>query len=173
MRYFAFLAVLVVGIYSCDPSFDCTEVDTLSVFDDLRNVDSIQYYSNVLLTDERAFDTIYSGMKIFINNDIEYDAMKQRAINNSCTDCVFPTIDFTNRTLIGYYFEIGCAQVPDQRFVTTTDSTYAFYAKFINNNRCAFLTCPNFTYNWMLVPKVESIDKVEFFDGEFYYDCDC
>lgn len=174
MKYVIVLLVTVtIGMYSCDPFYDCEEVDSLSVFDDLRNIDSIQYYASKVLLDERAFDSLYSGMKLFINNEADYDALKQKADDNDCTECVFPNIDFTNRTLIGQYFVMGCDQYAEQRFVVTSDSTYAFYSKFINPQRCAISNCANFTFNWMLVPKVESIDKVEYFNGDFYFDCDC
>lgn len=168
------LTLLTIVIYSCDPFPKCTEVDTLEVFDDLRNLDSIRYMSGEILATEAAFDTLYNEMKIFINNDSAYQVMKQRAINNGCSDCVFPNIDFTNRTLIGRYFEIGCNDLPQQRFVETSDSTYAFYNKFINQNQCSFSTCPNSTFNWFLVPKkLNSVDQIEFFYGQFYYECDC
>lgn len=174
MKYITYLLILVsVFVYSCDPTFDCEEVDTLSVFDDLRNIDSIVYMSDRLLTTSDIFDTTYQEMIIFINNDSTYDALKQRGINASCSDCAFPNIDFTNRTLIGYYFKIGCLDFPQQRFVTTSDSTYGFYSKFINTNECAFATCENETFNWMLVPKVDSLSQIEFYNGNLYYDCDC
>lgn len=174
MKYIAYLLVLVtLGIYSCDPLPDCSEVDTLTVFDDLRNVDSIVYMSDRLITFSPIFDSIESEMKFFINSDAEYDALKQLGTDANCTECLFPNIDFTSKTLIGYYLEIGCAQEPLQRFVTTSDSTFAFYSKMFNYNQCAFFTCPNETFNWMLVPKIDNINKVEFYAGEFYYDCDC
>lgn len=174
MRYITYLLVLVtLAIYSCDPSFDCKEVDTLTNFDNLQNADSITYMSERIMANEKAFDTLYNEMVIFVNNDAEYDVIKQKAINNSCSECVFPSIDFSRRTLIGYYFEIGCVQAPRQRFVATSDSTYAFYSKFINDQKCAFFVCPNQTFNWLLVPKVDEKSDVEFYNGEFYYDCDC
>ena len=168
------LSLLPVGIYSCDPFYQCEEVDTLAVFDDLRNMDSIVYMSDRITATEDAFDTLYHEMKIFINSDSAYQAMKQRAINNGCSDCVFPNIDFTNKTLIGRYFEIGCADIAQQRFIAETDSTFSFYNKFINQNQCAFSTCPNSTFNWVLIPKkLHSVDQIEFFYGYFYYECDC
>ncbi|NJN77192.1 MAG: hypothetical protein HC803_01750 [Saprospiraceae bacterium] len=148
-------------------------IDTLAVFDDLRNLDSIVYMSDKILATEAAFDTLTNQMIIFINTDSAYQAMKQRAINNGCSTCVFPNIDFTNRTLIGRYFDIGCNDIAQQRFVETSDSTYAFYNKFININQCAFSTCLNSTFNWVLVPKVDAVEQIEFFYGQFYYECDC
>lgn len=174
MKYITYLLILVSAfVYSCDPSFDCEEVDTLTIFDDLRNVDSIVYMSDRLITPSDIFDTTYQEMVIFINSDSDYDGLKQQGFNASCTDCAFPNIDFTNRTLIGQYFKTGCLDIAQQRFVTTSDSTYAFYSKFINTNECAFATCNNETFNWILVPKVDSVHQVEFFNGNFYYDCDC
>jgi len=174
MKYISYLLILAsVFIYSCDPGFDCEEIDTIPIFDDLRNVDSIVYMSERLITPSDIFDTTYQEMVIFINSDSAYDALKQQGINASCSDCEFPNIDFTNRTLIGYYFNIGCLDVAQQRFVTTSDSTYAFYSRFSNINECNFATCKNETFNWMLVPKVDSVSQVEFFNGNFYYDCDC
>lgn len=168
------LALLTIGIYSCDPFYECNEVDTLEVFDDLRNLDSIVYMSGDITATEAAFDTLYDGMKIFINNNTDYQAMKQKAINNGCSKCVFPNINFTNSTLIGQYFEIGCSDIPQQRFIAETDSTFSFYSKFININQCASSSCPNSTFNWVLVPKkLNSVDQIEFFHGYFYYECDC
>jgi hypothetical protein len=174
MKYIALLIVLVtVGIYSCDPFYKCNEVDTLQVFDDLRNLDSIVYMADKITATDVAFDTLFNEMKIFINSDAEYQAMKQRAINNGCSTCVFPNIDFSRHTLIGRYFEIGCSEFATQRFVATSDSTFAFYNKFINQNQCAFSNCPNEAYNWLLVPKIQSIDQIDFFYGQFYYECNC
>jgi hypothetical protein len=174
MKYIALLFVLItVGIYSCDPFYKCNEVDTLEVFDDLRNLDSIAFMSDRILVAQVAFDTLYPEMKIFINSDSAYQAMKQRATTNGCVDCAFPNIDFSRHTLIGRYFEIGCNDYSVQRFVTTSDSTFAFYNKFINQNQCSFSSCPNETYNWVLIPKIESIDQIEFLFGRFYYECNC
>jgi hypothetical protein len=168
------LALLTIGIYSCDPFYKCNEVDTLEVFDDLRNLDSIIYMSDRITATEAAFDTLYPEMKIFINNDSMYQAMKQKATNNACSECIFPNIDFTKNTLIGRYFEIGCGDFAQQRFVADTDSTFSFYTKFINTNQCSFSTCPNFAFNWVLVPKkINTIDQIDFFYGYFYYECDC
>jgi hypothetical protein len=175
MRILIILSLLIgtFGIYSCDPFYDCEKVDNLEVFDNLRNVDSIVYYSQNLQVDERAFDSLFSEKKIFINSDSAYQAMKDIADGNDCTDCVFPNINFDKYSLIGRFFVIGCDQSPLQRFVATSDSTFAFYNKFANEKQCSSTSCPNFTFNWMLVPKIESIDQVEFFFGDSYYDCDC
>jgi hypothetical protein len=174
MKYLAYLLILVsVTVYNCDTSFDCDEVDTLTVFDDLRNVDSIVYMSSRILFPSDILDTTYQGMTFFINSNADYDALKQKAINAACGNCEFPNIDFTNRTLIGHFYKIGCLDIAQQRFVTTSDSTFAFYSKFINTNQCSFATCNNETFNWMLVPKVDDISQVEFYNGNLYYNCDC
>ena len=167
------MVVLTIGIYSCDPFPDCTEVDTLDNFDDLRNLDSIQYFGHRILVIPEAFDSIKPEMKFFINNDSTYQAIKDKAISEGCVDCVFPNIDFTNRTLIGQYFEISCDEIPGQHYVATSDSTYTFYMKLINNQQCGYTACPNLTFHWLLVPKLESIDQIEFVNGRFYYECDC
>jgi hypothetical protein len=174
MKYLAYLLILVsVTVYNCDTSFDCDEVDTLTVFDDLRNVDSIVYMSSRILFPSDILDTTYQGMTFFINSNADYDVLKQKAINAACGNCEFPNIDFTNRTLIGHFYKIGCLDIAQQRFVTTSDSTFAFYSKFINTNQCSFATCNNETFNWMLVPKVDDINQVEFYNGNLYYNCDC
>lgn len=176
MKYIICVLVLVsIFVYSCDPSFDCEEVDTLTVFDDLRNVDSIVYMSERLITPSDIFDTTYQEMVVFINNDSTYAALKQRGVDANCSSCTFPNIDFTNRTLIGHYFQIGCLDLTQQRFVTTSDSdsTYAFYSKFINTSKCNFANCYNETFNWMLVPKVDDVSQIEFYNGNLFYDCDC
>lgn len=174
MKYIVYLLILMsVTIYNCNTNFDCEEVDTLTVFDDLRNVDSIVYMSSRILFPSEILDTTYQGMTFFINSNADYDVLKQKAINAGCGNCEFPNIDFTNRTLIGYYYQIGCLDFPQQRFVATSDSTFAFYSKFINTNECAFAACDNETFNWMLVPKVDDISQVEFYSGYLYYNCDC
>mgnify|MGYP006098495509 CR=1 FL=1 len=174
MKYFALLTVfLTLGVYSCDPFPKCEEVDNLEVFDDLRNLDSIQYFGHRILVIPEAFDSIKPEMKFFINNDSTYQAIKDKAISEGCVDCVFPNIDFSRRTLIGQYFVIGCDESPEQHYVETSDSTYTFYTKHVNNQQCSYMTCPNITFHWLLVPKLESIDQVEFINGRFYYECDC
>lgn len=175
MRILIILSLLIgtIGIYSCDPFYDCEKVDNLQVFDNLRNVDSIVYYANEIVATSAAFDTLFTGKKIFINNDSAYQVMKDLADNRDCEVCLFPNIDFNKYSLIGRFFVIGCDQIPAQRFVATSDSTYAFYNKFINNTECSSSSCPNATFNWMLVPKIQSIDQIEFFSGDSYFDCDC
>ena len=174
MKYFALLMVVFMfGIYGCDPFPDCNEVDTLEVFDDLRNLDSIEYMGHRILVIPAAFDTLYRGKKFFINDDSTYQAIKTKATNAGCIDCELPNIDFSRRTLIGQYFEISCDEIPGQHYVETSDSTYTLYMKHVNNQQCGYTACPNLTFHWLLVPKLESIDQIEFINGQSYYECDC
>jgi hypothetical protein len=175
MRILIILSLIIgtIGIYSCDPFYDCVKVDNLEVFDNLRNVDSVVYFSENINITEAAFDSLFSEMKIFVNSDSAYQVMKDLADDNDCETCIFPNLNFDKYSLIGRFFQIQCDQFSSQRFVATSDSTYAFYNKFINDRQCSSSSCPNSTFNWMLVPKIESIDQVEFIFGNSYYDCDC
>ena len=175
IKTFIGITLLAVAtlIYSCDPFFDCEKIDDLAVFDDLRNVDSIEYVSSSVVLKAEAFDTVYNGMPVFINSNAEYQALKMRAAANDCEGCLFPNIDFSNRSLIGQYYAIRCDDLALQRFVRTSDTTFAFYSKAINTGECDVTVCANSTYNLMLVPKIDSLAQVEFFHGESFYECDC
>ncbi len=174
--------IFVIGFFiamttflGCDPYYDCTEVDTLTVFDDLRNVDSIEYFDSKLIVSENTFDTVYSEMTIFINDDSTYQALKNRTLSgaNACSTCVFPNVDFSKASIIGRYFSLTCDEFSVPRFVATSDTTFAFYNKIYNMKQCESTTCKNATFNWMVVPKIQSLDQVEFLYGKYYYDCDC
>lgn len=156
----------------CDPFPTCTENDTLPEYDGLENVEGVDY-PNVILTDA-ALDTFYARQNIIVTTASQYDILEQRQNNDgTCTNCNFPTINFDEKTLIGRVVPINC----DEQLVmktTKTGDVYDAYFKLINNTQCDVNVCVTLRIFWMVIPKMDMDDTINFHEGRFSYDCeDC
>ena len=115
-------------------------------------------------------DSLEYGDEFVINNDSVYQAWETAAGN--CEGCVFPDIDFNQKTLIGKYYRLDCGEYP-LLYVTKDGNVYTHYTKSIDDSLCETSSCQNFTFGWVSVPKIDAGATVEFVYGESYYDCNC
>ena len=167
------LFCLILG-WNCDPSFDCTEQDTLPQFEDLVMVDSASAFVGLKIADF-TFQSLETNDQFIINSDSTYEDMKQRTlfVNDPCDDCTFPDIDFSTHTLIGRFIFVQCDESVGAKFVDDGDGTFTYYVKVVNPSQCNFNSCPIPVFNWLLVPKIDDNTTVDFVQGSFSYNCDC
>ncbi len=157
-------------LMGCKIGTDCTVVDDMPEFDNLVNVEGIQVEDIRFNADEIIEDENLLAIGLILNSDSLYK--KWEAAAQDCEECKFPEIDFNNRTLIGKYYQIQCLDIPVLS-ITKENNTYTYYNKSVNNSECLVQTCPNYTFGWVSIPKIDENAIVEFKKGELYKDCDC
>jgi hypothetical protein len=167
-------AILCLSILlnSCQIGFDCELVDE---FQDFSSTEMMTGANLELMFIEQPASILgagYDTATYIINDAATYENWKAIA-DTSCLACNFPDIDFSTRTLIGKYQRLTCSEIPAVKIVKT-GTTYQYLLKKIDNTQCLSASCPNFTFGWLTVPKMNTGDTIEFKTGKSYYKCnDC
>lgn len=86
---------------------------------------------------------------------IDSDSALKSCFNSGCE---LPVIDFSKHTLLGLYASGGC-ELKFIRLVKRSGTTYTYSVKV---NQCGACKKLSFSYNWVIVPKLTTTDKVIF-----------
>ena len=150
--------------------FDCELKDNFEDFDNIESTTEATAQTIVLNVFTLEIDTLLDGKKIIIDDAATYDSLK--VANENCELCFFPTIDFSQNTLVAVYYEIACEANAFAK-MTKTDTGYKHYTKAINTSECSFLGCYNYSLRWHTIPKIDSSTTFETAFGESYNQCNC
>ena len=169
--WYSLIGLLILVWSSCDPFPVCTPNDSFPNFEALTNMEGVDFPS--VVTTGAALDTFYVGQELVIDS-VEYQAMEQRQLNDStCTDCNFPAIDFTSKTLIGQVLQLGCIERIEAR-VIKTGTVYEAIFKIFNESQCTTSSCSRSVMVWAIIPKLQIGETVNFNRERFFYTCtDC
>lgn len=162
------LLALSVTLGGC-LGFDCERVDTLPEFDDLQgtseaSIKTIVFYPNTL-----DVDSLYPGKVVVIEDSLTYAALK--AANDSiCDICIFPDVDFATQSLFGVLQLLDCNAGALIK-VVETPLGYHHYTKSVDETKCSYLSCDNYSFGWATVPKLDSTALITSSFGEEYFEC--
>lgn len=97
-----------------------------------------------------------------INSQSEYeDLLKYKSFDSQCENFVLPSIDFSNKTLLGKYASGGGCKVEFLKKVYKDEKNkkIIFIIDIVEEGPCDML---EFNNNWILIPKIPSDYSVDF-----------
>ncbi len=166
--------LLWAGIHctSCDPRFDCQEINTFSAFDSQVGITGLTLVEDLVLYFPDKDERLKWGEIVIVRDSADYAWLAEASIQDTCLDCFFPTLPLDTAVLLGVPMELGCLESNYLKVVDGIDRSL-FQIKTMDPTECEIYSCPNRTFNWVLVPKSKVQDLVEFQGGRHYYRCDC
>lgn len=150
--------------------FDCELIDDFPKFEDIETMGNSRLELLLINNPNVVLGEGYDTSSFVINDDSTYNSWKSIA-DTTCLACNFPDIDFSTRTLIGKYEELTCSEVPLVKIVQE-GNTYTHYIKKVDDTKCVFASCFNYTLAWVTVPKIDDTATIVYESGKSHYKCD-
>lgn len=170
-RYSSLLLSIGLLLTQCTLDPECTWEDLYPEFESYVHFDDVEGTDLTLIGPE--FDpsiNLYTGY--VIRTDSAYDALTAFSIDENCPFCIYPEIDFSQYTLVGFPLEISCLATNYVKLSATSDG-WQYSLKTADQTQCNQLLCDNFGFNWILMPKSADTTNIAFEAGVARYFCDC
>ena len=172
IRLLLCLALPTILLSSCNPRFDCQEINSFSSFDNTVSITGLKMVENLVLYYPDKDERLEWGELIVVRDSADYAWLAEASVNDTCMDCFFPWLPLDTAVLLGVPMELNCLEYNYLKVVDDVDRTI-FQIKTLDPTECETYTCPNRTFNWVLAPKSKVQDLIEFQGGRHYYRCDC
>lgn len=95
---------------------------------------------------------VKEGKEFVVNDQATYEAMFE-------SSCVLPSIDFSTFTLLGQYAKGGCETKYIREVEKKSNGKIHYRVKV---KECGFCKVLRYSYNWVLIPKVERPEDISF-----------
>ena len=172
LRLLLCLVLTTMLLSSCNPRFDCQEINSFSSFDNTVSITGLKMVENLVLYYPDKDERLEWGELIVVRDSADYAWLAEASVNDTCMDCFFPWLPLDTAVLLGVPMELNCLEYNYLKVVDDVDRTI-FQIKTLDPTECETYTCPNRTFNWVLAPKSKVQDLIEFQGGRHYYRCDC
>lgn len=165
------LSLVGAFLTACQLDPECTWVDSYAEFEDYNLIEGLEPTSLLLLGPDFDKDIEpYTGY--VVRTDSAYEELLRFSKEDSCTECVYPDIDFSEFTLVGFPMEISCL-ANNYIKITSTPMGNLYAIKTLDFTECNSIWCGNFSFNWVLLPKSADTATITFENGLARNDCDC
>lgn len=172
MKYLPFFGfIILLSIYGCNIDPDCVIEDTMPDYGLFNNRDDVEVQN--IRFDVEAYDTLYNGLELIIQDSATYYGMKAKSQQANCLNCNYPAIDFSQKTLIGRYTDIGCEGDINIKFADVSADESVFLLKFVDNTQCFLWDCVTLDFIWILVDKIPTTTDIDFRVGKQFFVCEC